>query len=371
TPQEVCGTSMTDYVYPEEVPAVMDRYNRRLDGEDVPHMYESVLQHKDGSRVEVEINVGQIPYDGGIANLIIVRDITERKKVEIELKESERKYRDLAEMLPQTVFEVNEDGIATYVNRHGLVTFGYTRKDLGKGINVLDLFAPEDRQKIDRRMKGRWHGKTSKNNEYVAITKDGSTMPIMVYTSLVMGEDGPIGLRGIVLDITERKQAEEALRESEEKYRLVTENINDLIAMVDMEGNYLYANEAHRTIGGYNPGDLLGKNSLEYLHPEDYERVLETFTAASDQRESDIEVRYRCADGAYRWVQSHSRVLTNENGIPEKGLMVGIDITERKLAEKALRQSEEKYRNLVEEIKEAMFTLGTDSTVTYTSGAIS
>ena len=161
----------------------------------------------------------------------------------------------------------------------------------------------------------------------------------------------------ILANSLNRKQTEEALQKSEEQYRMVTENINDLIAMIDLKGNYIYVNKAHKRMAGYDPEQLVGRNAMELLHPEDYERALKAFTTKSGDGESCMEVRYRCADGSYKWIQANSRILIDKNGRPEKGIMVGSDVTASKQAEEALRESEARFRAIFENVNDEIVYL--------------
>ncbi|MCP4724659.1 MAG: PAS domain S-box protein, partial [bacterium] len=149
------------------------------------------------------------------------------------------------------------------------------------------------------------------------------------------------------IDITERKNAEERLRESEEKYRFLTENINDLIAMTDSEGNYIYVNDAHKKLGGYESEELLGRNTLEFLHPEDADRMTIALLNTQNKDET-FDIRYKCKDGSYKWIQTRGSLFVDDNGKLEKVIAVANDITERKQFEEILRESELRFRQISE-----------------------
>ncbi len=157
------------------------------------------------------------PIDGYATSLVIINDITERLQAEEELRESEEKFRQLADLLPQTVFETDERGNLTFANRIAFDLFGYTSGDFEKGLNALNMLVPEDRDRalenIARVLKGEWMSGT----EYTALTKDDDLFPVIIHTSPIIREDKPVGLRGIITDLTKIKEAEGALRESEEK----------------------------------------------------------------------------------------------------------------------------------------------------------
>ncbi len=139
----------------------------------------------------------------------------ERKKAEGALRESEKKYRELADLLPQTVFETDEKGNITFANRKGFESFGFAQEDLEKGLNAFQMFIPEDQDKVRKNFQRILSGEQLGGNEYTARRKDGSTFPVIVYSSPVINENKPMGLRGIIIDITERKQMQEGLLKAE------------------------------------------------------------------------------------------------------------------------------------------------------------
>jgi PAS domain S-box-containing protein len=165
-----------------------------------------------------------------------------RLRAEIALRESEEKFRDLANLLPETIFLANEEGMLTFVNQAGLEAFGYNEKDVKNGFNMLWALVPEDRDRGFENISKLSQNGPTKGNEYMAQRKDGSTFPVVIYANIVQREGYTAGMRGIVVDITERKQAEEqiqmALSEkklllSELKHR-VNNNLQLLMSMVNM-----------------------------------------------------------------------------------------------------------------------------------------
>ncbi len=156
------------------------------------------------------------------------RHLAERQRAEEALRESERKHRDLAELLPQIVFETDRQGNLTFANRQGLAMFGYTPEDLGRGLNILGAIAPADRERARVNIRRVLDGEQVSGGEYTALRKDGSTFPIAVYSAPILHGAEPVGLRGILVDITELRRAEVALgtRTAQlEAIRTVTEEI--------------------------------------------------------------------------------------------------------------------------------------------------
>jgi PAS domain S-box-containing protein len=147
--------------------------------------------------------------------------IIARIKAQEAMRESERRYRDLADLLPQTVFEVDAQGKILFANSYGLEAFAYTSQDLEKGINVLMVVAPEERERISEAfgqnaISSPRPAQSSESDEFLMLRKDGSTFPAMVYSSRIERDGRLVGRRGIVVDITQSKQSEEALKQAKE-----------------------------------------------------------------------------------------------------------------------------------------------------------
>jgi len=141
---------------------------------------------------------------------------TERKRVENDLRESEKRYRELADLLPQTVFELDEAGNFIFVNLNSIEIFGHTLKESDASWPALQMFAPEDRDRVKENFQRVLSGEELGGAEYTALTKDGSRFPIVAYASPIMEGNKGVGLRGIVVDITKVKQLEEKVVEYEE-----------------------------------------------------------------------------------------------------------------------------------------------------------
>ena len=165
---------------------------------------------RDRSVHHLSIKAQIVAPAGGDSQKIVgaIQDISERKRIEDALRDSMNAYREAADFLPQAIFEMNSTGRLTFINRQGFLAFCYTKEDFERGLQALHLLVPGDRvraaQAISRAMGGELFG-----HEYKALRKDGSTFPVIIHSSPIVREGRPVGLRGIVVDITERKQAEE------------------------------------------------------------------------------------------------------------------------------------------------------------------
>ena len=125
--------------------------------------------------------------------------IAELESSEARLRESEKKLRELADLLPQVVFEMNAQGTLTFVNRNAFKAFGYTLSDFGNGLNALHMFVPEDRNRLEENIQRILGGEELGINEYTAQRKDGSRFPVLIHSSPIIRDNKPAGLRGIVI----------------------------------------------------------------------------------------------------------------------------------------------------------------------------
>jgi PAS domain S-box-containing protein len=176
---------------------------------------EFINRRKDGTLYQEYATISPITEHAGkiIHYLAIKQDITQRKKEQEALVESELRFQELADLLPQPVFECDTRGMITYTNRLGFELFGYSPEDFEKGVAILSLFAPEERPRVLHNMECRLKDIPFESHEYSGLKKDGSRFPILVYTARIIRDGKPAGIRGIVLDITARRQIEETLQE--------------------------------------------------------------------------------------------------------------------------------------------------------------
>ncbi|BAX80454.1 hybrid sensor histidine kinase/response regulator [Labilibaculum antarcticum] len=141
--------------------------------------------------------------------IIVAHDITEQKLVQIDLKKSEKRYRELTEFLPELICEINTRGKVTYANQFALLKFGYTSDELlAESFNVFSIFSQEDRKRVQNRIEDILKSGGNYSNEYNAIKKNGESFPVLVYSSPMYSGDTVVGIRGVMVDITERKNYE-------------------------------------------------------------------------------------------------------------------------------------------------------------------
>jgi PAS domain S-box-containing protein len=163
----------------------------------------------------------------------------------LELGKNEKKFCDLIEFLPQTVYEMDLDGYLRFTNQYGFQCFGYTIEDFQKGINFLQLFIPEDRPCVQKNINAILAGGQLVGNEYTCLRKDGSTFQSLFYSNPIFYDGKPIGLRGVVIDITDRKITEHELKNSRDQLRDLASHLQS----IREEERLLMAREIHDELG--------------------------------------------------------------------------------------------------------------------------
>ncbi|MFH1136491.1 MAG: PAS domain S-box protein, partial [Pseudomonadota bacterium] len=258
-------------------------------------------------------------------------DITSRKMFESALEESRTRFREMAELLPESIFEADSAGLLTYVNQRGFEAFGYDPNDHPPTLDALEVLIPGDRDRAIQNAAARLSGQPSRLNEYTARRRDGSTFPVMLRTAAIYRDGRPVGLRGVVVDISDLKNAQAALTESEQKYRTLVENIQDGVFIIQDE-KPVFVNEALARMLGRSIEETLKTPLSGIISPDDLDLVLERYRRRlSGQDAANLEFKLLSREGKIVPVNM-SLGLALYKGRPA-GIGTVKDITARKLAE--------------------------------------
>lgn len=288
--------------------------------------------------------VTPIHYNGQRAVLGNYMDITERKCAEKALQESEQKYRILAENSMDGIFLAIGYRLV-YANPAFLNIVGSLSMTEVSEINLMELVSPEYRQQMQEDIWKALKGELTQRRYEVKATRiDGKGILLDLSLSKVLYQGKPHAL-GIVKDITERKRAEESLKESEERYRGLFENSTEGVFTVDLAGNYTSVNKAMEELAGYSREELIGASYRDFVSPQTAEFVFGEYNKLFRTGEPVHNIAYEriSKDGKRGWLEGYANVIKKE------GKVVGFqgtlrDITERRTVEQALRESEEKLR---------------------------
>ncbi len=338
--QEISDTPFTDYLHPDALSTMVERYQKRIKGEQVPSRYETTLKSKDGRNIYVEVNVAGINYLGQDAEIAIIHDITERKQALEAVQESEQNFRNFLDNASAGVRIRDDSEKVLYLNRAYLDIFGYDNIEEAKSTVPMNHYTPESHAEYVQRAEKIARGELVSNKVEVDIKrKDGTIRHVQVMGQRVI-RNGHTQGHTFYNDITAIKQAENALKASEQNFRNSLDSSLVGIRIVDKGWHTLYANKVFLDIFGYKSVDEIGVvNPKELYTPEEYKRFIERHDKRlrGEQVSDDIEMEIIRKDGAIRWVQS-SRTEVLWNGQYQFQLLC-IDITERKQAQEILNVS--------------------------------
>lgn len=270
---------------------------------------------------------GQIEYYSTIA-----RDITEQKRSERAIRDSEQRYRGLFEGVPMGLFRIARDGRMLDANLNLVRMLGYPDRESLLSISTTDLYVdPQARRQWQQNMEQMGH---VKDFECQVRRGDGGVIWVRSSTNAVRDDQGAIlHYEGAVEDITDRKATEEALRRKEELFLSLVQNAPDMIAILDGEGRILYESPAFERVMGRAPAERIGRSAFDYVHPDDLSNVLEVFheLLKGPGKTITAEHRARHADGTWRVLEATGTNLLHNPAV--QGIVVNSrDVTDRKRA---------------------------------------
>ncbi|NJC95864.1 MAG: PAS domain S-box protein [Anaerolineae bacterium] len=339
TRDEFLALQPPDIVHPDFHQTMRTNQQMLKSGENT--IIESLHCRKDGATVQVEINSRLMTYQGARMILSVVRDITERKRAERQLEESEQKYRQLIEALQEGIWVIDKDANTSFANPRMAEMLGYTVEEMqGK---PLFAFMDERGTRISKRNLERRQQGIKEQHDFEFIKKDGSRIYATMETAPITDDKGNYaGAIAGVVDITERKRSEDALRESEERYRRLVETSPDAITLTDMSGTVLFCNQQAALLQGLGSAEeMIGRNAFEFVAPENAQLAIENMRKTLETGSGKyVEYVSLKVDGTRFMVDLSASVILDAEGKPDALLGVVRDITERRQAEQALIASE-------------------------------
>lgn len=346
TLEELTSIEPTQIVHPDDRDTVTDYYAQRLRGEFVPESYTFRIIDKNGNIKWLDRSVTSISWEGRPAVLVFSTDVTERKRMEQAVRDSEAKYKDLAESITDVFFAMDENLRYTYWNKASEELTGISATDaLGK--HLCDIFP--DTEATGRAENTYLRALNTKKPQHLV-----TAFPVggRDFVFEINAYPAAAGLCVYVRDITERTKLEEALRESEQWYRLIFDNTAIGIGFASVDGRVITLNKAMESISGYSVEDF-NKINLEDIYVDKADRDNFLHQLRKTGSVIDYPVRLKRKDGT-----EFDAILTSKlTAIGDREFLQTIchDVTERKRAEEALRESEERYRSLVELSPDAIF----------------
>ncbi|MBM3791960.1 MAG: PAS domain S-box protein, partial [Acidobacteria bacterium] len=341
TRPELLSMSMRDI----EVPSGDDRWPARWEAakREGSLTFDSVHRAKAGQAIPVEITCNHIEFQGQEYLYLSARDISERRHVEQALRDSEARYRELFENANDLLFTLDLEGNFTSINRSAEQATGYTSEEALR-MNMCGIVAPEQMTETLRRLRILIARRSSVTSELEIIARDGRRVPMEVSTRLIMRDGRPAGIQGIARDITARRDAENALRRAEARYRGIIENALEGIFQTTREGKFISCNPTLARILGYDsPEDLISSVTdiprQLYVNPSRRSEAMKKLEA--EESLSNFEFQAYRRDGKVIWLSEMTRIVRDEQGNPLYCEGFIEDITDRKRAAENLRQAKE------------------------------
>ena len=353
--EEIIGKPVSVLLPPDRLSEFTDILARIRAGVHLEH-YEVTHMRKDGRRVDVSLTISPIRDSVGclVGSSTIARDITDRRQADAALRRSEERFRfaQLAGRIGTFDWDI-KTGVNTWTPEleamYGLAPGSFP----GTQAAWEALLHPDDRERVLQRVAESFETGTSLEEDWRVVWPDRSIHWITGRWQVFKDAAGePLRMMGINIDISDRKRVEEALRKSEERFRLAIKATNDAIWDIDLETGVVGWNDTYSTLYGRPPGT---SNSwqwwIESIHPEDRERTVGKLRAAIGSGESSWtgEYRFRRINGEWAYIYDRADIARDASGKAWRVIGAMQDLTERKHAESALRESEERFRRVFEE----------------------
>ena len=345
--EELKATPAKERYTPESYAKYTERREKRKQGKFVPSEYEVSIVRKDGGIRHLRVFRKEILWSGNPQFQVLYDDITELKKVEEALRESESRYRDLVKYAPSGIYEVDyETNRFVSVNDVICEYTGYTRDEL-MTMNLFDLLTEESRRLMIQRLEKLYAGEQIPHNvEYCIRTKDGELIWAILNARYIYEGGRLKGATGIINNINARKKTEEALRESEEKLKSIISTSQEWIWAIDTKGIHTFSNPACENILGYRAEEIVGGNWQHLLHEEDMKSIEQLLSRSAEQKTgwSNVTLRWQHRDGTCRYLESNGVPIFDTDGTLKGFQGSDRDITERKLAEEYQRSMQERLQ---------------------------
>jgi PAS domain S-box-containing protein len=293
---------------PEDAP----RVRAVLDAMSTAFNRAGIWRHRkaDGDEILVNVLWHRLEFKGCDAALVAAIDVTDQERAKGALRESEARLRQILDTASDAFVSADAEGRVSAWNAEAEHLFGW-RADEIIGASLADTIVPPRlRQEYIAGLRDfvETGDSVGRRLELQALSRDRTEFPVEVSISKMPGKSGP-GFNAFIHDITERRQREQAIRDSERRYRLLAENITDVITVLDLSGTRTYVSPSVRDVLGYDPFELVGKRMVDMPHPDDAPMAVAAVTALRRGDKATVTLRSRHKDGHYVWMETSLRLV--------------------------------------------------------------
>ncbi len=359
--------SIFDYVHPDDREGMREHYQRLAGTVGGSERAEARIRHQDGTWRMIEASSNNLLDDPDVAGIVItLRDVTERREADTALKESEKRYRILAENASDVIWIMDMDLKFTYVSPSTVRLVGYTPEEVLTRQTLQPFVTPACLDSVTKALAEELanEGKPSMDPQrsrllvLEMISKDTGTVWVEIKASFLRDAGGkPIGVLGVARDITERRKTLRSLEESEKRYRLLAENVNDVIWTMDKGGRLTYVSPSVSRLSGYSVDEAMAMPIREAFAPESAAKVKKSVrelpqagSSTEQRRDITTELELKRKDGSTTWTETSMSPVLGPDGAGVGWIGMTRDITERRRAAQQQLDSEKKYRLLAENI---------------------
>ena len=308
--------------------------------------FESSHPASDGTRDSIDFSLTPIRDDSGRVLYILPegRQINPLKATRTQGVDDEQRFRELAAMLPEVVYEMDTTGCFTFVNQKGFEQFGYTQADFDAGANALDMIVPADRQRAMSNIARAISGQRIYHSEYTCLRKDGTTFPALFYSTVKYRDEQAVGVLGIIIDNSHQKALEKTLRERETRYRIATEAGLTGVWDHDLQSGEMVIDTNLIHLLGFDAGEINRWDAWKALfHPDDVARFMEHSRAYIKGQILRFEVHGRVLDkhDQVRWVLVRGKAERDASGWVRRMIGSATDITRLRQVEIELEHAKD------------------------------
>jgi len=375
---KLIGMNYRDYLSPEAAQNISDIFHRVYETGQPALLIDYDVLRKDGTTKTYQMNVALVQDEPGKPSgfRVLTWDVTERKKAELDLRESEKRYRMIADNIHDTIWTMDFNLQYTYLSPSVEPLTGYPPEELKKiplnkqltpaSLALVERILAEEFAAEDSRQPRDPHA--SRNMELEIIRKDGATLWEEVTVTFNRDENGkPFEILGVTRDVSERKKSEAIIQHSEKRYRMIAENMNDIIWTLGLDLQLTYVSPSCTRVTGYTPEETRQTHLDKLLTPESFTKATKRLADELDleasgkpfnpQRYILLEVEAWHKEGGTIWLEVTGTFNRDTGGNIAEILVVGKDITARKKMEIALEESEKRYRMIVENMNDTVWTM--------------